>query len=271
MMYQERKSIPYNAQVGRIREFQSHRHPDIEILSCICGEIKINVDESEYMLRAGETIFIRSMAAHETFHTDEDSEFLLIDIGPVFSPQYFSQIERLKPVDPIITSEDARPYSDKLYEVFGDIIHQCRNKRPTSELVIIGDLYRVCAYLIELFGNEQEAHTKVEYSRAYYAIEKAIETVHAHYNEPITVDQIADATGYSKSSFCSLFKTSVGTSFHSYLNEFRIKNACYLLTNTDLPISEIAETVGFADVKTFYRAFNRVMGTTPGNVREKRE
>jgi AraC-like DNA-binding protein len=77
------------------------------------------------------------------------------------------------------------------------------------------------------------------------------------------VDDAANATGYGKSNFCKIFKLAYGESFHKILNRHRIENACYFLGETDFSVAEIAEKVGFIDIKTFYRVFKQVTGRTP--------
>ncbi len=269
MIYQERKSIPYSANVRHMGTFQPHKHPDIELLLCTDGEFIAFTDDEEYLLQSGDILFVRSMATHGIKGLTDPSESLIINIGPVFSPQCFSQVERLSPHAPFISHSNTQNNVLMLRGALNEVIDAVRNKREASELLIIGNLYRACAFLVDIFSTDETLDTSaVEYSKAYYAIEKAIETVHTHYNDPITIEHIAEATGYSKSSFCNLFKSSIGIGFHNYLNDFRIKNACYLLNSGDMSISEIAETVGFSDVKTFYRAFRRVTGKTPGAFRK---
>jgi len=270
VFYQERRAIPYSVTIARgMGSFQSHRHPDIELIMCLDGEFIATADEVQYPVSAGDIFFASSMMPHGIISTGCMKSSLLINIGPVFSTQLFSQIERLRTDAPVISHDDDREEVQVFRHVLHEIIEERKNTRKVSEYMIIGSLYKVGACLIEIFGNENsEITSNIEYSRTYYAIEKAVETVHSRYNEQITVDEIAEATGYSKSSFCAIFKNSIGTSFHSYLNEFRIKTSCYLLSNTDIPISEVSDTVGFTDVKTFYRAFSRVMDTTPGIYRD---
>jgi AraC-like DNA-binding protein len=54
-----------------------------------------------------------------------------------------------------------------------------------------------------------------------------------------------------------------GTSFEALLAEIRYEAACQLLTDTAMPMRQIAEAIGYADVSVFTRAFRRWSGTTP--------
>jgi AraC-like DNA-binding protein len=54
-----------------------------------------------------------------------------------------------------------------------------------------------------------------------------------------------------------------GTSFEALLAEIRYETARQLLTDTAIPMRQIAEAIGYADVSVFTRAFRRWSGTTP--------
>ena len=58
-------------------------------------------------------------------------------------------------------------------------------------------------------------------------------------------------------------KKEFGKSFHVLLNEERIKRACSLLYDTDLPIYQISREVGFSEAKSFCRVFKSIKGCTP--------
>lgn len=58
--------------------------------------------------------------------------------------------------------------------------------------------------------------------------------------------------------------SACGTSFQSLLEEVRFGIARQLLRDTDLPLSQVAATLGYSDVTAFTRAFRRWAGTTPG-------
>lgn len=62
-----------------------------------------------------------------------------------------------------------------------------------------------------------------------------------------------------------------GSSFHQYLISLRLKQAEWLLTSGELPISEISAESGFSSDKTFYRTFREHYGKTPGEYRKEQQ
>ena len=89
------------------------------------------------------------------------------------------------------------------------------------------------------------------------------------YHRKITLDEIADYIAMNKNAFCLFFKKSTNEPFTVYLNHFRLQMATTLLNRTDQNISEIAYSVGFADIPYFNRCFKKEYGITPAEYRNK--
>jgi AraC family transcriptional regulator len=66
------------------------------------------------------------------------------------------------------------------------------------------------------------------------------------------------------------FRRSFGEPMADYLRRIRVDAAASKLASTDLPISQVAGDVGFADQSHLTRWFSRYLGTTPGRYRMTR-
>ena len=74
---------------------------------------------------------------------------------------------------------------------------------------------------------------------------------------------------YINSSYLShIFKKKTGKTLSMYIEDLRIQNACTLLSNTDLPIGEIAAAVGYSDPNYFAKRFRKKVGTSPASYRK---
>jgi len=83
----------------------------------------------------------------------------------------------------------------------------------------------------------------------------------------ITLSDLAAVAGVSYAHFCRAFHTSVGMASHQYIVRRRIDMAKDLLANSNLPIAEIAPSVGFGDQSHLTKHFRRIVGTTPRQFR----
>lgn len=104
--------------------------------------------------------------------------------------------------------------------------------------------------------------------RAGDPLSDAIEFVRSHAGEAITVREVADLCRMSERHFFRLFKQRTGQTFHEFVQHARIRTACELLQCTTQKVGAISETVGYADLESFYRVFKRIVGTTPGEYRK---
>jgi AraC-like DNA-binding protein len=90
----------------------------------------------------------------------------------------------------------------------------------------------------------------------------------AHYAEGITVEQTAKAIGLSRAHFTKSFTRQTGIKPGQYLQSLRMKEACRMLGQTQFSITEIALSVGYADLFSFSRAFTKFYGLTPSTYRD---
>jgi AraC family transcriptional regulator len=99
---------------------------------------------------------------------------------------------------------------------------------------------------------------------------RATELLEAHLDGNITLQQVADACELSVSHFARAFKTTFRRPPYSWLIERRVDRARDLMTNTHLPLADIASRCGFADQSALNRSFKRIHGVTPGTWRRGR-
>lgn len=99
-------------------------------------------------------------------------------------------------------------------------------------------------------------------------IDDILSYIETNYPDPkINVDILADHVGLSPSHIQNIFKTATGSTISSYLRNLRIEKATELLEQTDIPISEIAESTGFGSFNYFCTVFKRHHSVTPTEYR----
>ncbi|MBC7724197.1 MAG: helix-turn-helix domain-containing protein [Burkholderiaceae bacterium] len=91
----------------------------------------------------------------------------------------------------------------------------------------------------------------------------------AHFREPVTTAEIADAVHLNTHYAMSLFRRSVGTTLGDYLTRCRVSEAQRLLLTTTLGAIEIAHAAGFGSQSSFYAHFTRICACSPGDYRAR--
>jgi YesN/AraC family two-component response regulator len=87
--------------------------------------------------------------------------------------------------------------------------------------------------------------------------------IEAHYNQPISLTDIAQAVGYSPAYLTNLVQTQTGRTVKRWLIERRMVQARYLLSTTTQTVSRIAEQVGYSDASYFVRQFRQFHHLSP--------
>lgn len=92
---------------------------------------------------------------------------------------------------------------------------------------------------------------------------KAVVFIQQHYNEPISLEQIAMEVNLNPEYLSRVFKEETGYNYSAFLSNIRLKKAEYLLINTVEKVQSIAEMVGYSNVSYFSTIFKKKYGVNP--------
>lgn len=95
------------------------------------------------------------------------------------------------------------------------------------------------------------------------------EYIQINYSKAITVKEIVKRLNINRSYLYRIFKENTGLSIHDYLTSVRINEARRLLHETDLPITNIAQSVGYEHYPTFFKTFKLYTGISPQEYRQR--
>ncbi|MBQ9860169.1 MAG: AraC family transcriptional regulator [Clostridia bacterium] len=267
MLYQKMLigNKPYFVALNKMSGFARHRHSEFELSYCVKGAYDIHIDRKPYRLNEGELAFISSMVSHE-IPEDQNADCLAltIEVGPTMLNNYFDLLSGECFSPPVIRLED----DGELKGLLTETVMLLEENAPFSELIIKGNIYKICAYILKNFINQNEVSNTSKTLKVISNIEKSLEIIYNHFDERLNIEDISSFCGYSKSNFCKIFKEITGDTFHNVLNKHRITVACHLLKETNHAVENIAIQVGFADSKSFCRVFKQIMGITPGAYRK---
>lgn len=145
-------------------------------------------------------------------------------------------------------------------------IYQVKGNTYEAAVAMAGALYSFLAVFMH-YGEKKNQKKEI---RSTY-VEKAEKYIETNYSYPVTVEDVAAYVGISRSHLFRSFQTYLGKSPKEYLSEYRIKQACHLLKETDLSVSAIAYSVGFENNLYFSKAFKKQKRVSPSEYRKDRK
>ena len=98
---------------------------------------------------------------------------------------------------------------------------------------------------------------------------KAIRYIQQNVNQHLTVGDVADYVGFSKSYFSAYFKETLGFSVSAFILRCKLEEGRELLQYTDKSISTISEFLCFSSQSHFHTAFKKQFGMTPSEYRKR--
>lgn len=141
------------------------------------------------------------------------------------------------------------------------------SQQPGAELVVNKLTEVVLVELIRInFGREDQSRFVTALSDKRIA--KALQQLHSNPHKSWTLEKMAEEVGMSRAAFARRFKDLVGQPMFEYLTILRVQRARELLRDTNLPVYEIANQVGYESELAFTKTFKKHTGTTPTRFRK---
>ena len=237
-----------------VRDHFLIHHVEAGMGHLICGG-------NEYTINAGDT-FIVYPYDQVTYYADEHDpwQYYWVGFSGSDAPSLILSTDFRKD-SPIL--HHSREDSAKVRRILLDI-YEARGNSLANQLEMTGKLYTALAFFIK--SSSRKSNREDSYLTYVRAAKSYIES---NYSYEISVDEIADYIGISRSHLFRAFRMHVGVSPKEYLTNYRINTACALLRETNLSITAISKSVGFENNLYFSKAFKKSKGMSPSEYAKK--
>ena len=251
--------------------YDKHCHNALEIIMPVENHYDVDASDQNYHLLPGEILIIPSGEMHALYAPETGKRFIFqFDVSGISQMKGYTSIQSLMTSCLHITKLSFPQIYGDIYQILIQIRNEYFSSNEFRELAIYSHLINLFVSIgrnhindMDLFPNKK-SHKQKEYLQKFNDV---LDYIDSHYTEELTLDDIADFSGFSKYHFTRLFKQYTDSTFYDYLSFRRIKSAEELLANPELSITEIALQSGFSSISTFNRIFKQKKGCTPSEYR----
>lgn len=237
----------------RSKNFQAHWHENYELLHMTGGEMELILDGEHFTARPGQIVVINSGVLHCLRAVSEVCTYdcLLADTD-------------------FLMSRGIRPAGACFQEVVRDaemsrlmrtIVWENARREPLYRVAVLAAIDQLFVCLCRRWLKRgEESHAD---NPTYAGVKKAMRYIHAHYAQPLTLDEICREAGFAKNYFCRIFSEYAGQPPIRYLNRVRCEDARRLLRHGQCSVSEAAQRCGFPSASYFSQYYRKLTGHSP--------
>ncbi len=264
-------------------EMACHWHPEFQFGLLLRGELEYSffqspVSKIQRVIRPGEGFFINSRVLHSCRQLAAGTEIFTFGMVPGFfvSPLFGNLYQKI--VFPILHSRAFGFFLSKEKKEEAEMLELYRrfhNLCPEDIDYELNSMELICRIWKGVFQrlNGQKSFLpdrSMDFSHVG-RIHKMLAFIQTHYQEPLSVDQIAQAGEVSRRECFRCFRSLINQTPMEYLNQYRLSVAAHLLSSGSQPLASISESCGFENISYFTKLFKRRFGMTPGQFRSGNE
>ena len=259
------------------KEFDNHYHEFDKITIFLKGKVNYTVEGKSYELEPYDIVLVGHHDIHKlSVDSGTTYERIIMYVSPDYLEQYSDDTYQLNACFHKAKKEHsnvlriAKLSESKLYQVVMDIKHTLDPK--ISHEAYASDLYRHLLFLeFMVHLNRAAIGEKIAYINTNACNQKVIDMIdfiNENLSEDLSIDFLANRFYMSKYHMMRLFKEETGYSIGQYLNHKRLLQAKEYI-QAGMGITQACYTCGFKEHSTFSRAYKKLFGESPRQMRKK--
>lgn len=249
-----------------------HYHPEIEMVFVNGGTGKRQIGSHVSYYTEGDLILIGSNLPHCGFtdtNTGNKNE-TVIQMKPDFLGTGFLSLQETKGIQELFDkAKGGIAFGNQTKALIGDKIEMMDDQPPFERLLSL-------LYVLKVLENARDY--KILNARGFSMemqvqdndrINMIFNFVKDHFQEPISLHDIAEMSSMTVPSFCRYFKKITKKTFTHFVNEYRVVHASKLLAEKPVSIANIAYESGFNNFSHFNKLFKEFTGKSASEYRHE--
>nr|WP_320134004.1 AraC family transcriptional regulator [uncultured Holophaga sp.] len=243
-----------------------HSHAVAELVCCLGGQGRLHCEKSSVELRQHRTVLVPSgLRHHFHFHPGESA------VLRIFCLTAQDALTHLPPAQvPALIREAGPSHTDHADPTtFTDILALIPPAQEAGNPEDLQVSWSAFSLLLAYHLKAQDRPGAPSAERHRKTLQRLCAWLDARPEAPLSLDQLAQRFGLSRTLLTREFRKHTGTSVTEYLNTRRLQKAHHLLAQEGWGIAEAAAESGFASLPYFYRRFRALYGLTPAELQRQ--
>lgn len=247
-----------------------HVHRYFELLYCLSGRYELRAERRVFALDSGGAALIHPMEPHQTRSLDAgENSYLVLKFMPESLYSASHPHYELKYILPYMHFGGRRcdvypaaALSDSGLSMLLQSIYDERRRADYGyEMALRAYVSQVLLWFIRAWNRSRDAAEMDE--RALVRLQRALDYIDEHLDEPLRAADVAAALGMGLSTFSRFFTSAAGMSLPAYVRDRRLSRAAALLADEERSITDVALETGFSTASYLILCFRRQYGMTP--------
>ncbi|GLC89287.1 AraC family transcriptional regulator [Lysinibacillus piscis] len=248
-----------------------HWHKELQFVYIKSGCVQYRVGAELLILEEGEGLFINTSILHEAKpYQMAQATTYCINVDTTLLAGYQGSVLAEKYVRPYVEG-NVVPYiqlAGKEAKRIEEVAKQLEQQADFFELRVWQDLLGLWQTLLATAMLKVTMEPSVQVVQQERAKEM-LDYIHAHYQEKMTLEQLAAHVFLSRAECSRFFKKVVGVTPFTYLLHYRLHTSMTLLKNSEESITAIASVTGFSTVSYYIEKFKAYTGYSPSAYRKR--
>ena len=209
-------------------EMSYHWHIEYEVIRVLKGELLMTIGEDEFTAKSGDIIFIKGGLLHGGIPKNCLYECIVYNLDSLMTASPAGERLLKKVSSNSIEIYDHFPSGDReLLRITDRMFGHMKTRAEGHELTVIGAFYEFFGYILEHSLYKEAQSISAKDGQRIEHLKNVIATIEEHYDECITLDDLARAAGMNSKYFCRYFREMTHRTPIDYLNYYRIEQACF--------------------------------------------
>ena len=256
----------------RFVHFPEHTHDYVEMVYMCRGETTHLVNGTKIVLKQGELLMLGQHARQEIEPAEEEDIAVNLIVRPAFLQGILSFLGNEEtPLRRFVLSclsgntetgylyfrvAEVLPVQNLIENLLWTMIHDHANRRGIYQMTLGLLMAELLEHTDSLRFSSPEEETIVQ----------ALRYIEEHYRDG-SLTELSQLTHYDFTALSRLIKSKTGKTYTDLIQEKRLSQAAWLLTNTGKRVDEIARLAGYENISYFHRLFSSRFGMSPRQYR----